>query len=326
MESQEQAQEPLRPPAPEYEGLEPIPPILGRGLIYLIIALCSCLLGWAYWSKVEVVVTAEGSIIPLGQAAKVQAARGGVVSEILVAEGQSVRRGEALIRMEALEQGSQLLKARTEYENTKSLLSLLEAELATYEDLSKSGVISRLEFIAKKKEHETTTRKLEQLRSEIEVARAGEAQMTVTSPATGILALLKVVNPNQVISPSEVLATVIPADTPLVMELKVLNKDISKIKTGYSCKHKLEAFPFQDYGALKGRITRISPDAEQDPLLGRYYRVIADFSRPFYEGPWGRRAIRPGLSGKTEIVTEKRRLLLFFLDPFRKLRGLTMPS
>lgn len=310
-----------------YEGLDPIPPILGRGLIYLIMGLGVTLLAWAYWSRVEVVVAAEGAVIPMGEAAKVQAAQGGVVSEILVKEGQSVRRGDALVRLEALQQTSSLLKAMTEYENTKSLISLLQTELSTYKGLAQEGVISKLEYIAKQKEFETSSRKLRQLESEIQVAKAGEAKMTITAPAEGTVAFLKVFNEGQVVTPSEILATVIPDGVPLVMELKVLNKDISKIRVGHDCKHKLDAFPFQDFGVLTGRVVKISPDADRDPLGGRSYRVTADFEKTYYQTRSGRLPIRPGLTGTTEIITERRRLLTIFLEPFRKLRaGISIPS
>lgn len=312
---------------PEYEGLEALPPVLGRGLLYIVIGLCLSLLAWAALGQVELVVTAEGLVIPLGEAAKVQAGTAGVVSEILIKEGQAVGQGQALIRMEALEQGSLLVRARTDYANAQSLLTLLETELATYKKLVSDGVVSRLEYIAKQKDYETTSRRLEQLAAEIGVAEAGKARMTVTAPAAGVVAFLKVFSPGQVVSPSEVLARIIPSGAPLVMELRVANKDISKIRLGYACKHKLDAFSFSDFGALSGRIIDIPPDAETDPLLGRVYRVTADFDRAYYEAPSGRLPLRAGLTGKTEIVTEKKRLLRLFLDPFRKLgRGITAPS
>lgn len=318
------AQAPAETP---YEGLEPIPPILGRGLIYIIVGLCLALLSWAYWSRIEVAVAAEGVVIPMGEAAKVQASQGGVVLEILVKEGQSVKRGDALIRLEALQQTSSLLKAMTDYENTKSLLSLIQTELSTYQGLAKDGVISKLEYLAKEKEYETNSRKLKQLESEIQVAKAGEKKMTLAAPAEGTLAFLKVYNSGQVVTPSETLATVIPSGVPLVMELKILNKDISKIHVGHGCKHKLDAFPFQDFGVLTGRVVKISPDADRDAQGGRFYRVTADFDRTYYEARMGKLPIRPGLTGTTEIITERRRVLTIFLEPFRKLRaGITIPS
>lgn len=97
-----------RSPASQY-GFEPAaleiqerpPSPTGRMLAWLLIALFSIGLLWAMLGKVDIVVTAPGRIVPSGQVKVVQAPESASVSAIHVAEGDQVRRGQALISLDA---------------------------------------------------------------------------------------------------------------------------------------------------------------------------------------------------------------------------------
>jgi adhesin transport system membrane fusion protein len=57
-------------------------------------------LGWASFSDVDQTVRAQGQVVPLARTQVIQAADGGVLSRILVQEGQSVRAGQPLAELE----------------------------------------------------------------------------------------------------------------------------------------------------------------------------------------------------------------------------------
>lgn len=87
--------------APGLLSIQESPPSkLPKVILYLILVLFFILLTWAIVGKVDIVATAEGRLIPKSYVKIVQPSEGGIVQEILVHEGQSVKVGDVLIRMD----------------------------------------------------------------------------------------------------------------------------------------------------------------------------------------------------------------------------------
>ncbi len=81
----------------------------GIGVMLLIFLL------WASFAKVDEVARGSGKVIPSRQVQVVQAVDGGVVSEILVREGQSVNAGQLLFRLDQTRFVSSLRENRVQY-------------------------------------------------------------------------------------------------------------------------------------------------------------------------------------------------------------------
>jgi hemolysin D len=91
--------------APQYQrGLvatATTPPApLSRAVLWCLLALFGLLLLWAIFGRLDVIATAEGKLVPRTFLKIVQPAEAGVVAELLVAEGESVREGQVLMRMD----------------------------------------------------------------------------------------------------------------------------------------------------------------------------------------------------------------------------------
>ena len=54
---------------------------------------------WMNWAKIDVVIRGSGKVSPASQVQNIQSLEGGIISEILVAEGQVVETGQALIKI-----------------------------------------------------------------------------------------------------------------------------------------------------------------------------------------------------------------------------------
>jgi hemolysin D len=76
-------------------------PRLPRLIYYIVAVLYAILLAWALLAKVDVVAVAEGKLIPATYTKIVQPAEAGVVTDILVKEGDLVQAGQTLIRLDA---------------------------------------------------------------------------------------------------------------------------------------------------------------------------------------------------------------------------------
>lgn len=79
-----------KPPAP-----------LGRTVLKTLLVLLVLLLTWAVFGQLDIVAVAEGKLVPQTYLKIVQPAEQGVVKEILVKEGQAVKKGQVLMRMDA---------------------------------------------------------------------------------------------------------------------------------------------------------------------------------------------------------------------------------
>ena len=94
-----------------------------RRLLLQLLLLCLALVLWAAWSPVDQIVRAEGRIIASARAQIVQHLEGGIVSQILVREGQTVQAGDVLMRMSDVQ-------ANTSVQQGQSRLHVLKAQLA----------------------------------------------------------------------------------------------------------------------------------------------------------------------------------------------------
>lgn len=87
--------------APGLLAIQEAPPSrLPRVVLWLVIALVGVLLLWAIFGKLDIVASAEGRLVPQTYVKIVQPADAGIVQEILVREGASVKAGQVLMRMD----------------------------------------------------------------------------------------------------------------------------------------------------------------------------------------------------------------------------------
>lgn len=129
-------------------------------------------IGWLSIAKTEEIVVAPGKLEPIGSVKQVQIPLQGVVKEILVNEGQSVKKGQLLIRLDtesSLERQQttrqslelkkrELLLKQQELLRTQELLAtrrkVLEGNLRlnqkildSYEQLSQAGAVAELQVL-----------------------------------------------------------------------------------------------------------------------------------------------------------------------------------
>lgn len=121
------------------------PPI---SLTVLLSVIFVTFLAWATWFEIDQTVRAQGLIITSARTQIIQAADGGVLSEILVTEGQRVKAGERLAILEKE-------RSSASFEESRAKVAALQAALtrATAESLGKTPafgpeVMAYPEFVA----------------------------------------------------------------------------------------------------------------------------------------------------------------------------------
>jgi hemolysin D len=87
--------------APEIIKVQQQPPSpLPRAVLYALLALFAVILIWACIGRLDIVAVAQGKLVPQSFLKIVQPAESGIVKEILVQEGDAVREGQVLARMD----------------------------------------------------------------------------------------------------------------------------------------------------------------------------------------------------------------------------------
>ena len=276
-----------------------------RGLLYLIVSSVIVFILWASLSSVDIVVQSRGTLIPMGNVRPVQTAGGGIVQYVVVAEGDTVARGQPLIQLDGAQLRTRLNKLREELATSREQLrQLMAGQGPVTGTLEQQHRISRLE-------------------SEVSSVELSLRETTISAPVDGVISVLDIRSVGAVLESGERVATIAPSGTRFVVEARVQNKDMAKISTGLHAQLKFDAYPFQDYGAIAGRIIEVSPDAQgRYKDKGSFYKVTI-----LAEQPTSVRdhlvVLRPGLAVTAEIITDRRTIANLILEPFRKLKKAT---
>lgn len=273
-----------------------------RGLLYIVVGFVVAALMWAGLGMIDVTIEARGALVPEGYVRPVQAAGSGVVQYVFVREGDSVERGQPLIQLDAAEARTRLAKLREEIATSREQLRRLLATGPVAQTLEQQNRIARLE--SERASIETTLK-----------------QTTINAPTSGLVTTLDVRSPGTVVQAGQNLATIAPSGTPLVVEVLVPNKDIAFIEQGLPVKLKFDAFPYQDYGTVEGRVTYVSPDAQVDKEAGSFYKVNIAPKQTAINARGRSIPLRPGLAVTANIITERKSILSLLFEPFRKLKS-----
>jgi len=101
-----------------------------RSLVILVALLAVAgFLGWAHWAEVDQISRATGRVIPSGRVQILQSPDGGVITELLVREGDAVSRGQLLVRLDRTKAEAALLESLGKEAALRARLARLEAEL-----------------------------------------------------------------------------------------------------------------------------------------------------------------------------------------------------
>ena len=117
--------------APDLLTLQESPPSrLPRSLVLGVTALVGATVAWGAWAKLDMVATAQGRLVPMSFIKVVQPAEPGVVTDILVKDGDTVKAGQVLLRLDARLSQSDLAAQGHDVTIKRLALKRIEAELA----------------------------------------------------------------------------------------------------------------------------------------------------------------------------------------------------
>jgi hemolysin D len=142
--------------------------------------------------------------------------------------------------------------------------------------------------------------------------------VTIEAPVDAVVFERARVSVGSVAQSAQTLAALVPDGARLEAEVEIPSKDIAQVRVGSAAFVKLEAFPFQRFGGLEGRVSSIAPDAQQKPASEggavTYKAKITLASQRLATVP-GDILLAPGMVATAEIRAGKRTVLSYFLYP-----------
>ncbi len=145
-------------------------------------------------------------------------------------------------------------------------------------------------------------------------------QYFLRAPVDGFVSSLNVQNIGQVVQPGQTVAQMAPHQVPLVLSAILPNQEAGFVKQGMPVQVKLDAYPYQDYGIVPGKVISISPDAKQDERLGPVYTVEVALARNYVTTNNQTIKFKPGQTAVAEIVIRRRRIVDVLLDPIKQIQ------
>jgi len=152
-------------------------------------------------------------------------------------------------------------------------------------------------------------------------------RLTLSAPVAGVIGDVAA-RVGQHIEPDSSLVTVVPGTSAVEVQLYAPSRAIGFVRPGQEVRLMFDAFPYQKYGAGRGRVTWVS-DVPTDPatldaglgITEPVFRVRVALEGGLRDEA-ARNPLRPGMTLSANLLLEKRRLWEVFLDPvLRALRG-----
>ncbi|NJM72744.1 MAG: HlyD family efflux transporter periplasmic adaptor subunit [Scytonema sp. RU_4_4] len=203
----------------------------------------------------------------------------------------------------------------------------LQEEQRSYQGLTHTGKLAQLKTEEQLKEQQSQINALQseiaQTNSQITSLKIQLQQRIVRSPIDGVIFELPVTKPGAVLQAGQRVAQIAPKKTSVVLKAKMPNEHSGFLKVGMPVKIKFDAYPFQDYGIVHGRVTWISPDSKvHQTSLGdvNTFELEIAIPLPYVQSGHKRIPLTPGQTATAEVIIRQRRVIDYVLDPFKKLQ------
>lgn len=161
-------------------------------------------------------------------------------------------------------------------------------------------------------------RQLSSWQEELKKAEQKTQLARITAPVDGLVHQLAIHTIGGVVTEAQPLLVIVPEGVGLEAEVWVANRDVGFVRPGQRVELKVETFNFQKFGTVEGLVKEISPDAIEDKDKGRVYRATVSLDRSEVSVEGRRVALSAGMSVTGEIKVRQKRIIEFFLDPFKK--------
>ena len=252
----------------------------------------------------------------------------------------SMEGGGGVSQMQVQQKFNAYLDAQAKTGAAQARLSSLEYELNRAISEADSNVANASQELAEQRvQYETLLRDMEQEQAKVEfqlrsariAADAAERVsfknfdennfLKIHAPISGVVTEVPLTQRGDKVQSSQPLVNIAPSDTQRILQIQIPENERGFLQVGQSVKVKFNAFPYQTYGSVEGRLDYISPAVVQGKEgAPPTYEGKVQLERETIETTNGDVLLRYGMGGAAEIVVRKRRVIDLALEPFRSVR------
>ncbi len=146
--------------------------------------------------------------------------------------------------------------------------------------------------------------------------------LLIVAPVDGVITDVTSTQPGDKVQANTPLGGIAPKNARPVLKVEIAEHDRAFLREGLPVKLKFNAFPYQRYGIINGRLDFISPATKPSPQSKQpVYEGRVRLDQDYYQVGETKYPLRYGMTATAEIVVRERRLIDLALDPFRQIGG-----
>ncbi len=272
---------------------------LGITSLFLIFFL------WMSFAKVDITTQAIGVVVPYGDSTNVGSLISGKIVEVKVREGDTVKKGDILIKLIPTVTNANKDEVETKLKIVTKQLQIKKSLVGT--------TVSELEYLELEKEEAELKGSLKRINFEL-------LHADIISPIDGVIQKLEYKNIGSVIEQFTKVVTIIPSSEKLLIEGRLLVKDRGYITVGQLAKIKLANQDQLKFNSIDATIISISPDAVQSDSAAWYDIELEIDVKEFTSGDLTYQLV-PGIHVLIFILTGERTILSYITTPFHNGMG-----
>lgn len=235
------------------------------------------------------ILTVSGSLRAVNQVS-VKARVAGEVRDVLVREGEAVKTGQILIRIDPADYQARLAQAKGALLAARGQLDIATKARDNNQALLAKGFISRNAFDNAASQYEIAAANVESARGALGVAQNALEDTVLRAPITGLVSS-RTVQPGEKVSPDNRLLDVVDLRQ-MEMEAAVPAADITHIAQGQEVAVSVEGLP----APLTGKVARINPATQAGSRSILVYIQV--------DNPQG--VLRAGMFGEAQLTLARK--------------------
>ena len=225
----------------------------------------------------------------------------------------------AISEFQLLEQQSKTIEYAKNAQSQLDELNSIRAEIAeAQQNLANVDASYHKDImtalVEAKKEYYTVTESIKKADEDSRMA-------TIYAPISGRVYNLDIHTLGGIVTDAQPLMQIVPEEVKLEFEVYADNKDIGFIKVGQEAEVKVETFNFQKFGMYKAEVMEISADAVNEPndqQRDKKFKLLLDPTSNDINVYGQPAKLEIGMNVSAEIKIKEKRIIDFFLDPFRR--------
>lgn len=164
---------------------------------------------------------------------------------------------------------------------------------------------------------------ISQTKQQVQELERQLAQKVIRAPVTGTVLQLPFKQPKSFVQTGQLVAQIAPQGAATVLKVQMPSQNSGFLKTGMPVKVKFDAYPFQDYGVVEGKVQMVSPDSKLvDAGNGKIeaFEVDVMLDRNYIKSQGKQIPLNLGQTATAEVIIRQRQTIDLILDPFKKLQ------